>query len=313
MADSDFSISGCFNRIDRILAQSDNSFPEKEAIPSMDTLTHTNGCYVPCVALFVDIRDSSTLTELHNRPVLAKIYRVFLSEVSAVMHSNGLHRQVKIVGDCVQGIFTAPRPNENISRVFTTVQRISSIVEVINKKLVKKNYTPIRVGIGLSYGNALMIKAGFSGSGINEVVWMGDVVNEASALCDYGNKSPDFGDKELMLSDSVYQKLTSEQKALVSWHTYRRCYTGDVQDERIREAYRHIEEARSRPRPAYTPPPAPSLPLISDPFPLFSSAPSAPNIGGLFANLTMKDLTTQPDRPTGLGLIDFLNNFDSKK
>lgn len=39
-----------------------------------------------------------------------------------------------------------------------------------------------RVGIGLAYGRALMIKAGYKGSTINEVVWMGDVVNEASKL-----------------------------------------------------------------------------------------------------------------------------------
>ena len=30
-----------------------------------------------------------------------------------------------------------------------------------------------------------MVQAGYSGSGLNEVVWMGDVVNEASNLCGY--------------------------------------------------------------------------------------------------------------------------------
>jgi class 3 adenylate cyclase len=45
---------------------------------------------------------------------------------------------------------------------------------------------PIRSGIGMSYGRALMIKAGFNGSGINDVVYMGDVVNRASKLAGLG-------------------------------------------------------------------------------------------------------------------------------
>ncbi len=34
----------------------------------------------------------------------------------------------------------------------------------------------------MDYGRVLMIKAGFAGSGINDVVYMGDVVNRAAHL-----------------------------------------------------------------------------------------------------------------------------------
>lgn len=51
-------------------------------------------------------------------------------------------------------------------------------MKVLNYKLKKAGYdTPIKAGTGASWGRALMIKAGLSGSGINDVVYMGDVVN----------------------------------------------------------------------------------------------------------------------------------------
>ncbi len=35
----------------------------------------------------------------------------------------------------------------------------------------------------MALGRALVIKAGFSGSGINDLIYMGDVVNRASKMC----------------------------------------------------------------------------------------------------------------------------------
>ena len=53
------------------------------------------------------------------------------------------------------------------------------MVKILNYKLGKKGYSTISVGIGIDYGRALMVKAGYSGSGLNDVIWMGDVVNSA--------------------------------------------------------------------------------------------------------------------------------------
>lgn len=71
-------------RIDEILDESDKSFEELNSIPSRDKLTYKNGFYVNCTALFVDIRDSSSLPTKHKRPTLAKIYRSYISEVVAI-------------------------------------------------------------------------------------------------------------------------------------------------------------------------------------------------------------------------------------
>lgn len=214
-----------FDRIDDILEASDNSFETLNEIPSRDKLTFTNGFYVNCSALFVDIRDSSALPSTHNRPKLAKLYRAYISEVIAVMNGNDTCAEISIIGDCVSGIFNTPKKSK-VRKLFSTGARIGSLINVLNCKLKKKSIEPIKVGIGMSYGRALMIKAGYSGSGINDIVWMGDVVNEASKLANYGNKT--IYDMQMMVSNSIYINLDDHRKSLLKLNLNRDCYHGNI-------------------------------------------------------------------------------------
>ena len=214
-----------FERIDTIIATSDNSFEELDEIPSRDKLTLTNGFYVNCSALFVDIRDSSQIPNKHTRPKLAKLYRAYISEIVAIMNGINLCSEINIVGDCVSGIFNTPY-KPNFDSVFTIAAQISSFVDVLNYKFKKNNIEQINVGIGLSYGRSLMIKAGYSGSGINDIVWMGEVVNEASKLSSYGNKA--WSDDKMMISSIFYDNLNAYNQELLSWHYFRNCYQGNI-------------------------------------------------------------------------------------
>jgi len=66
------------------------------------------------------------------------------------------------------------------------------------------------MGIGISYGRALMVKAGHNGGAVNDIVWLGDVVNEASTLCGYGNKGTNI--YPIMISDTFYNGLSQSTK-----------------------------------------------------------------------------------------------------
>ncbi|MFF1831175.1 adenylate/guanylate cyclase domain-containing protein [Paenarthrobacter sp. NPDC058040] len=169
------------SRIDAILDQSSDKFEEPHALPDRDDLTFTNGFYGSCSAVFVDIRDSSGLTDKHTRPVLAKIYRSFISEMVAVLNGASQVREVNIVGDCVWAVYNTPYKTD-IDEVFERAFTANTLKKLLNAKLEKKGYSTLNFGIGIDYGRALMIKAGYSGSGINDVVYMGDVVNSAAHL-----------------------------------------------------------------------------------------------------------------------------------
>ena len=224
-----------FDRIDAIISESDNSFEDAECIPPRDRLTFSNGFYVNCTALFVDIRGSSGLPESHKRPKLAKLYRAYISEVVAVMNGNTCCAEVSIVGDCVSAVFDTPY-NVSINSVFTTAAQIGSLIDVLDCKFQKHGIEGIKIGIGMSYGRALMIKAGYKGSSINDVVWMGNVLNEASKLCDYAHQNR--LDCELMVSSRVHGNLSDHNKGLLAWNTSRSCYHGTVINSKMNEWYK---------------------------------------------------------------------------
>lgn len=221
-----------FERIDGILDTSDSSYEERDSIPNRDTLSYSNGYYVEVSALFADIRSSSSLTDIHRRPKLAKLYRAFISEVVAVINGNPFCAEVNIIGDCVSGIFNSPS-KVAVNSVLCTAAEISSLIDVIDCKFKKRNVEQIKVGIGISDGKALMIKAGYPGSGINDIVWVGDVVNEACHLSGYDIRGS--GNHEIRASESVFRNLVPQSQKLLKWDYICRCYRNSLADSEMQE------------------------------------------------------------------------------
>lgn len=208
-----FSESDSKQRLDNILNESDSSFPEQNEIPDSAKLTYKNGYYVNCSAIFVDIRGSKSLTDKYKRPTLAKIYRCFISEIVAVSVDSTKCREVNIQGDCVWSVYNTPY-KADINDVFSTAAKMNSIIKLINKRMAKKGIDPIHVGIGMGYGRALMVKAGFNGSGLNDVVYMGDVVNKASDMCSQADTGS-WQNKAQVCTEVFYNNLNDHNKSLM--------------------------------------------------------------------------------------------------
>jgi class 3 adenylate cyclase len=212
------------SRVDEILDSSDNNYEELDDIPSRDRLTFTNGFYVNCTAVFIDLRGSSDLPNKHKRTRLARIYRSYISEAVAVLNGNSCVSEVNINGDCIWGVFSTPKKRD-IDSVFGTCARLNSLMKMIRCRLAKRKIDPIYAGIGMDYGRALMIKAGHKGSSINDVVWMGDVVNRASNLCGKAGRSDT---QPILVSDVIENNLNDHNKKLVSRHYGHQCYQADI-------------------------------------------------------------------------------------
>jgi len=211
-------------RIDQIIQESENSFEEIKGRSDRSKLTYTNGFYVDCTALFCDIRDSSKLTESHKRPKLAKLYRSYISEVVAILNGDGNCLEIDIIGDGILGIFEA-QYTPQIDGAFSTAAQICSLIDILNCKFKKYDIERIKVGIGVSFGRALMIKAGYSGSGINEIVWMGDVVNEA---CHLSNLPIYSSNHEIFTSEFFYRNLNQDNQNLLRSDYSNNCYRGNI-------------------------------------------------------------------------------------
>jgi len=214
-------------RIDEILAASDQVYEEVSSIPTRDRLTFNNGFYVNCSALFIDVRGSSSLPDKYKRRTLAKIYRSYISEAVAVINGNPDCSEIMIVGDSVSAVFDTLYKSQ-INRVFETAAQLNSLLALINCRLKRNAIDPIRAGIGVSYGRALMIKAGHKSSTINDVVWMGNVVNRAAKLCSLGRKN-EF-DPPIVLDTVFADNLKDAYKAYLQ-NSDLGYYTADVVNE----------------------------------------------------------------------------------
>lgn len=207
-----YDVEKSAERIDDILSAGNGNYEDKGYVPSRSNLTYTNGYYVYVTALFIDIVGSSDMTDEHKRPVLAKTYRSFISECTAIMNESSLCKEINIHGDCVWGVFDTPHKTD-IDSVFSIAAELNSLIKILNYKLQKKGYSQISVGIGMDYGRALMIKSGYSGSGLNDVIWMGDVVNSASHLSGLAGRN---GRKPLVVSSCIHGNLNEHNQGLLT-------------------------------------------------------------------------------------------------
>lgn len=230
-----YKVEDSANRMDEILDANDNNYCDKASIPARNDLTFKNGYYINVTAIFIDIVGSSDMTDEHKRPTLAKMYRAFLSECVAIMNAETACKEININGDCVWGVFDTPY-KADIDDVISVSARLNSMIKILNYKLRKKKYSEISVGIGIDYGRALMVKAGYSGSGLNDIIWMGDVVNSACHLC---NKAGRDGREVIIISSVVYNNMNEHHQSLFTsysdgWSTK---YEGNIINTSMDEWY----------------------------------------------------------------------------
>lgn len=213
-------------RIKEILDQPAGQFEEVDSLPDRDELTFRNGFYGKCSAIFIDIRDSSGLTDQYKRPTLAKIYRAFISEMVAVLNSHEKVREVNIVGDCVWAVYNTPKKSD-IDAVFSIASKANTLMKLLNHHYAKKGIDPLKIGVGVDWGRVLMIKAGYNGSGINDVVYMGDVVNRAAHLAHEAGR---VGKRPIFVGSAFRYNLKQHNRDLLTLESVDglgQVYTGD--------------------------------------------------------------------------------------
>lgn len=231
-----YDVQKSWERMDEILNASNDNYSDEDSIPLRSDLTFKNGYYVKVTAIFIDIVGSSDMTDEHKRPTLAKMYRTFLSECVAIMNAEADCKEININGDCVWGVFETP-DKEQIENIILVAGKLNSMIKILNYKLRKKDYSEISVGIGIDYGRALMVKAGYSGSGINDVIWMGDIVNTACHLC---NKAGRYIRSVIVISSTVYDDLNEEIQKKFSRFSdqYITRYEGSITNSSMDEWYK---------------------------------------------------------------------------
>lgn len=202
-----FSFERSLERINKSLYGS-SSYEESDDIPTKESLTFTSGKYVQCASLFIDLRGSSDLIKTKGRKskTLARLYRAYISEMVAIVNSFKSCKEVNIIGDCVSAMFAGDQGGEKpVIEALQAASMCNGMMEVLNvhfKKKWEEKFDEVKAGIGVALGRALVIKAGHSGTGISDLIYMGDVVNRASKMCGLAYKEYPF--HPICVTEAVY-------------------------------------------------------------------------------------------------------------
>lgn len=176
---------------------------ENGKIPKDDSFTFSNGYYGWVTGIFVDIRDSTSLFSDEDKEKVAKVIRSFTSEIIEILRNDDNLREIGIRGDCVYAIYTSPNKNDEYELADKTFW-INTYMKMLNELLKKRSLPQIKVGIGMSTAQELVVKAGRKDVGINNKVWIGKAVTKASNLSSVGNKD---GNESLVYSKTSYDNF----------------------------------------------------------------------------------------------------------
>lgn len=196
---------------------------DEEKIPKDDSqFTYGNGIKSWVGSIFIDIIDSTKLIKNYDELIVSKILRSFTSECINILNQSNNVRQIGVRGDCVYGIYSVPFQRD-LDELLTIACYLNTLVKMLNEELSKKRYPNISVGIGIGAGKDLIIKAGKKGTGINDMVWIGDAVVDA---CNLANKAGRNGKKTIGMSTVVYNNIIDIEKGnhhgadISSWFIY---------------------------------------------------------------------------------------------
>ncbi len=178
-------------RIINIL-DSKTEIEKSDNIPKSDEeFTYENGIRAWVGALFVDIRDSSKYFTQNKPDTVARVMRAFCSEIITILSANNNYRQIGIRGDCVYAIYSCSTLSQ-LDSIMDDAAYINTFQKMFKNILDKKGFPTFSFGVGLGASEDLIIKAGKKGSGINDLIWIGDAVIDASNMSGIANK-PGYG------------------------------------------------------------------------------------------------------------------------
>lgn len=195
-------------KVEEILDGTDK-VKEVSKFPRDEDFTYTNGYKSWAGAIFVDLRDSTTLFSGSNDVEISKVIRGFTSEIIEILRKDADDlKEIGIRGDCVYAVYSA----DTQGKVFDIAMRafyINTYMNMLNKLLENRSLPTIKAGIGLSVSKTLAVKAGRKSSGISNLVWIGESVAKASKLSDLGNKN---GISSIVMSAVFYNNFIEVHK-----------------------------------------------------------------------------------------------------
>lgn len=200
---------------------------KSRGIPKDDSsFTYKNAYLTWVSSIFIDIKDSSKLFDTKDE-TLARLMRAFTSEIITIFQGLDIYRQIGIRGDCVYVIYDT-KCKDDLYDVFNIASTLNTFMKMFNAIIKEHGYREIVAGIGIGCDEELIIKVGKTGTGINDKIWIGKAVVDASNLSGVANRN---GIEPIAMSSVFYNNiidiLVNKNVNYRLWITYsqkEKCY-----------------------------------------------------------------------------------------
>ena len=158
--------------------------------------------------LFADLRDFTTLAEATPPKEIVKIINDYFSEMSDSIHQHkGLVLQ--FIGDEIEAVFGAPlyledHPTFAVKAAIEMRRRL----DMVNAKLEKREYGPLRHGIGIHTGS--VVAANIGSRDRMSYAMVGDTVNVASRIQGLNKQTG----SDILISETTRAMLSDDIKTV---------------------------------------------------------------------------------------------------
>jgi len=130
--------------------------------------------------LFADLRSFTRMSEQQLPYDVVFVLNRYFDAVGSAIESVGGHID-KFIGDGVMAVFGIRRPiGEACRRALAAARAMSENIRQLNETVTLEGIEPLRIGIGIHAGTAIVGEMGYGGS--TAITAIGDTVNTASRL-----------------------------------------------------------------------------------------------------------------------------------
>lgn len=172
-----------------------------------------HGRDMPVVVMFADLRGFTTLSENRLPYDVVFILNRYFRAMGEAIESSGGHLD-KFIGDGIMALFGLDDgPEAGARNALRAAKRMIERLEDLNRDLVEDLVEPLRIGIGLHEGGAIVGDLGYGTA--TSLTAIGDVVNTASRL---ESASKDF--KTALVVSEAVMRLAGLAPDLLESHNY---------------------------------------------------------------------------------------------
>lgn len=203
-------------QLDRIVEEAfktEYQIKHGKTIPKITDLPLGNfGRVIDISVLFVDIRYSTKIVSAVRHTTAAKMFKAFMKGIANIATVGGGKIRA-FNGDGVLVVFYGANGPAQAVKVAGQISWF--LTEVLKKRLDKilqqnqilhDNKIYFDFGIGIDYGEVLVVRGGVKGLNNNDLVWVGNVPNYAAKISHLSRKN-----YHIHITKNVYQSLSDEQ------------------------------------------------------------------------------------------------------